>query len=335
MHDLEAAYDGGGGRRRLPVDRRRVEAQLAGPAAGVADAERQRAPAGGPAELDDRRHHRRGDQQLTGLADGDPAVSGEQAHPVDERDHPLEPVLGQQHRDAEVVDQPGQRREHLLGRGRVEGGGRLVEHEQSRVHGQHRPDRHPLLLAAGQRPQVAVAQVRDAEQVERLFDPATHRLGRQPELLHAVGELLLDGVGDEAGGGVLPDVADRVGPLPRRRAHDADAVEQHVAVERAAREARDQPGDDAEQRRLPDARRAGHQHQLALVDDQVDVAQHGAGVVVPEADVTQLDHAATSSRVGTTTAGRDCCGEHSGPSSATAPAASATALSVGKASSGG
>ena len=80
----------------------------------------------------------------------------------------------------EVVDQPGQRGEHVLGRGRVERGGRLVEHQQPRVHRQHRADRDPLLLPARQGPQVAVAQLGDAEQVEGLLDPAAHRVGGSP-----------------------------------------------------------------------------------------------------------------------------------------------------------
>ena len=121
----------------------------------------------------------------------------------------------------EVVHQPGERGQHLLGRGRVERRGRLVEHEQPRVHGQHRADRDPLLLPAGERAQVAGAQVGDAEQVEGLLDPAAHGVGGQAELLHAVGELLLDGVGDEAGGRVLPDVPDDVGALARRLVDDA------------------------------------------------------------------------------------------------------------------
>ena len=152
-----------------------------------------------------------------GVAHADPAVAGEQADPVGERDDPLEPVLRDQHGQPEVVHEPGQRREDVLGRGRVEGGGRLVEHEHPRVHREHRSDRDPLLLPARQGPQVAVAQLGDAEQVERLLDPASHRVGGQPELLHPVGELLLHRVGDEAGGRVLADVADQVGALARRR----------------------------------------------------------------------------------------------------------------------
>ena len=55
------------------------------------------------------------------------------------------------------------------------------------------------------------AQVGDAEQVEGLLDPAAHGRRVEAELLHAVGQLLLDGVGDEAGDRVLADVPDRRG----------------------------------------------------------------------------------------------------------------------------
>ena len=255
-------------------------------------------PAGRAAELDDRRDNRRRGEQLGGLADPDPAVAREQAHPVRERNDPLEPVLGEQHRDADVVHEAGQGGQDLLGRGRVQRRGGLVEDEQAGVHGEHRADRDPLLLPPGERAQVAVPQVGDPEQVEGLLDPAAHRVAGQPELLHAVGELLLDGVGDEAGGRVLPDVPHDVGALPWRMAYDARAVEQHVAVEVAAAEARHQPGDHPEQRGLADPGRAGDQHELALLDRQVDAVEDRGGVVVGEADTAQLDHAATSRRSG-------------------------------------
>ena len=77
------------------------------------------------------------------------------------------------------------------------------------------------------------------------------------------------------GGGVLADVADRVGALAGRGVDDAGAVEQHVAAEHSPAEPRHQPGDDAEQRRLADAGGAGDEHQLALLDGQVDGVEHG------------------------------------------------------------
>ena len=100
--------------------------------------------------------------------------------------------------------------------GRVERRRRLVEHEHLRVRGEHRADRDALQLAAGQPVQRAVAQLGEAEQVERLLDPLAHDAGRDRELLHPVGELFLDGVGDAARERVLADDADDVGELARR-----------------------------------------------------------------------------------------------------------------------
>ena len=191
------------------------------------------------------------------------------------------------------MHESGQGGEHLLGGGRVERRGRLVEHQHPRMHGQHRSDRDPLLLAAGQGAQVTVPQVGDAEQVEGLLDPPAHGVGSEAELLHAVGELLLDGVGDEAGSRVLADVADQVGALARRLVDDRATVDQDVAGQGAAGEARHQPGHDAEQGGLADAGAPGDDDQLALVEGQVDVSEDRT-VAVPEPDTAQLDHAGTS-----------------------------------------
>ena len=174
--------------------------------------------------------------------------------PVGVLHDPLQPVLGDEHGDPQVVDQPGDRGQHLLGRGGVERRGGLVEHEHPRVRGQDRADRHALLLSAGQVAQRAAAQLGDAEQVERLLDPLAHDVGRQPELLHAVGELLLDGVGDEAGERVLADHADEVGQLARWVVRGVQAVDGHPARQQSAGEVRHQPVDGPEQRRLADAR---------------------------------------------------------------------------------
>ena len=61
-----------------------------------------------------------------------------------------------------------------------------------------------------------VAQLRKAEQVKGFLDPPPHHVGRDAERLHAVRELVLDGVGDESGERILPDVPDDVGELAGR-----------------------------------------------------------------------------------------------------------------------
>ena len=125
----------------------------------------------------------------------------------------LHAVLGHDDGDAEVVHETGDRGEHLFGRGRVEGGGRFVEHEHARVRGEHRADGDALLLAARQGAHRPVPQLGDAEQVERLLDALAHHARLDRELLHRVGEFFLDRVGDEPGQRVLADHADHVGQV--------------------------------------------------------------------------------------------------------------------------
>ena len=129
--------------------------------------------------------------------------------------HPLEAVLGHHDRDPEVVHQPVDGGQHVLGGGGVERGGGLVEHEDARVGREHRADGDALLLPAGERAQRAIAELGDAEQVERLLDPLAHHRRRDGELLHRVGELLLHRVGDEPGQRVLPHHAHDVGEVSR------------------------------------------------------------------------------------------------------------------------
>ena len=233
-------------------------------------------------------------------------------HAVGVLQHPLEPVLGHQHGDAEVVHEAGHGGEHLLGRGRVERRGRLVEDEHPRVRREDRADGRALLLPAGQRRQRAVADVGEPEQVEHLLDPLAHHVGRQPQLLHAVGELLLQGVGHEAGERVLADDPDEVGELARRVRTGVAPVDEHPAAQGAAGEVRDQAVDRAEQGRLAGAGGADRDAQLALGHDQVDLAQGRCrGARVGDADALEADHAKTScgrSTVARTGGGADTAG---------------------------
>ena len=159
--------------------------------------------------------------------------------------------------------------------GRVERRRGLVEHEDLRVRGEHRADRDPLLLAAGELGQRAVAQVGQPEQVERLLDALAHDAGGDRELLHAVRELLLDRVGDEARERVLPDDADDVGELARR-VRRACRGRRPCTRRRASPPVKcgTSPLIAPSSVDLPDAGRADDEAQLALVDVEVDVAQH-------------------------------------------------------------
>ena len=116
--------------------------------------------------------------------------------------------------------------------------------------------------------------------------------GASAELLHRVGELLLDGVGDEAGERVLADDADDVGQVAGRV---LAAVSRPSTVTRPASrppvKCGTRPLTAPSSVDLPEPVRPDDQAQLALGDHQVDVAQRRrAAVRVGDRDVLEADH---------------------------------------------
>ena len=130
--------------------------------------------------------------------------------------HAVQPVLRHQDRRPVVVHQALQGRDHVLGTLRVELARRLVQDQDPRAGREGRRDRHALLLAAGQRADAPRAQRLDVEQVEHLLHPPPHVRGRDAEVLHPVGELVLDAIQHERGRRVLRHERDDVGERARR-----------------------------------------------------------------------------------------------------------------------
>ncbi len=124
-------------------------------------------------------------------------------------------MLGDEHRQAEVVDEASQRVEDFLGRGRIEGGRRLVENQHTGQRRQYGTDRHPLLLSPGEPAQRSVPQLVEAEKVDRVLDAPAHGLWCDTEVLHGVRQFVLDALGDEAGQRILADIAHDIGQLAR------------------------------------------------------------------------------------------------------------------------
>ena len=71
---------------------------------------------------------------------------------------------------------------------------RLVQHQDARPGRHRRRDRDALALAARQLAHAPVTQRLDVEQVEHLLDAPAHVRGVDAQVLHAVGELVLDAV---------------------------------------------------------------------------------------------------------------------------------------------
>ncbi len=235
---------------------------------------------------------------VCGSSVGHGAVAGQVDDAVGVLHDPFEAVFGEHDGDAEVVHQAGDRGEHLFGRGRVERGGGLVEHEHARVGREHGADRDALLLAAGDLVQRPIAQLGQTKRSSVSSTRLRIVSGGHRELFHAVRELFFDDVGDEAGERILSDDADDIGQLARRMRRGVASVDGDSALEHAAGEVGDQAVDRAEQRRLARTGAPDDEAELAFVDAEVDVAQHRRRRVgVRDRDAVELDHAVTARRL--------------------------------------
>ncbi len=130
------------------------------------------------------------------------------------------------------------------------------------MRGEDRADRDPL-----DRP---VAELGEPQEVQRLLDPAPHHVRGQAQRLHAVRQLVLDGVGDEVGERVLAHRADQIGEFTRLVRPGVPAVDRDPAGQHAAGEVRHETGHGTQQSRLADTGRADGQHQFALGNREVD-----------------------------------------------------------------
>jgi hypothetical protein len=181
------------GRRSRRIERRWIER---GTGTRVAHGEGQRVP---PEQTPEARHARRTRIRAEHRADrgGFPhSALVDQHGSVGEGRGALEPVLGQHDGRAEVVVEPHQRREHVVGTLGIELRRRFVEHQRLRSRRQRARDGAALAFAARERRRIAIAQVRDPEGVEHLLHSTAHRLLREPEVLEYEGEVSLDMIDD-------------------------------------------------------------------------------------------------------------------------------------------
>ena len=186
----------------------------------VADADRQRLDPGEGEEPRRRRRQRRVgapgpvEELARRTVEADPPRL-DRDHPVGCRQAALQPVFGEQHRHPPLLVQPPQQPDQLVAGDRVELRGRLVEQHQPRPRHQRRRQRHPLQLAAGQGVDRAPEQVRDRQRQRHLLDRPGAVAGGVAAHLQRQLDLGGDGGRDDLRLGVLGDVADRRGELPR------------------------------------------------------------------------------------------------------------------------
>ena len=124
-----------------------------------------------------RRHQRLVAQDVGRRAVGGDDAVGEDHRPRAQLEGVRQVVGDEQHRDVQRPQDVGE----LAARGRVEVGRRLVEHQDLRLHGEHRGDGDPAALAEGEVVRRAVGVLRHPDRLERLRAPgarARRRAGR-------------------------------------------------------------------------------------------------------------------------------------------------------------
>ena len=157
-------------------------------------------------------------------------------------------MLGEDHGQADVMDQRGNRGKNVLGCRGIEGAGRFVEDKDARLGSQNGGDGHPLLLTAREAQQGPAAQIGNPHEVQGFLDPLAHHGRRNAQLLHAVGDLVLDGVGNKPGNRVLSDCTDDIGQFAGAVCAGVALGNRHGAIEAPAAEVWDDPVEGSQQR---------------------------------------------------------------------------------------
>ena len=192
-----------------------------------------------------------------------------------ERRSVLEIVGHDDRRQTQPVEQLTQLGADTTARVRVERGQWLVEQEHRRVARERPGERDTLSLATGELLDARLGEMTDAESVEQLLDPR-RAVGPETHVAEHV-QMREQRV-------LLEQVADP--PSLRGQVDAALGVEQdRIAEADAPRLWSQQPGHDAQDRRLPGARRPDEGDRLALLDGQIgrcDEAAKGVSESDPE-----------------------------------------------------
>ena len=172
------------------------------------------------------------------------------------------PLLGDDDRRAQLARQV----ENRLGSLGVELGGRLVQEQQRGPDGKDGRETDTLQLAGRERLGTALCEPRDAGIGERAVDAGPDLCRRRAEVLEPERDLVLDAAEDDLVLGVLEERRDLVGEIGRAEAAGVASGDLDPALEAAAVEVRDEPGQRAQKRRLAGARGAEERHDLTGLD---------------------------------------------------------------------
>ena len=184
-------------------------------------------------------------------------------------------------RDVELALDARDLRAHLHAQLRVEVRERLVHEEDLGLAHDRAPHRHPLPLAAGELPRLAVEMVGEADDLRGLRDPLLRfllrhfaQLQREPDVLRnrhvRIERVVLEHHRDIARAG--------------RQVVDDTVADPNVALADLL-----EAGDHAQRRRLAAARRSDEDDELAVLDVEVQVGDRAMAVAVGLAHVVEGD----------------------------------------------
>ena len=106
-------------------------------------------------------------------------------------------MLRQKDGYAQLAVDPLHGRKQIAGRQRIQHGGRLVQYQQLRAHGQRRGQIHQLLLPAGQLRGLTAEPRFHAEKSGHLRHTAANHRHAQRHILKAEGQLMPYEIGDD------------------------------------------------------------------------------------------------------------------------------------------
>ena len=192
--------------------------------------------------------------------------------------------------DAERTVCLAQGLEDQRGAGGVERRGGFVEHEHARTHGEDGGDGNLLLLAARKRGDLAVAQVADADGLERLAHTLLDLVVRNAKVLQAKKHLVLDDRGDHLCVDVLQHAADDLRHIGERNFTGVVAVNHDGPKERAGVVVGHGTRQAGGKRGLAGARGPDDADEISLVHAERDVAERLLGLrAIGERDIVDVD----------------------------------------------
>ena len=210
------------------------------------------------------------------LVGDEPAVA-QLDHPVGGGQAALQPVLGEQDRGPPLLVEPAQDAEQLVARDRVQLRGRLVEQQQPRPPRQRGGERDALQLAAAQLVRRAVEQAaRGRARAPPPRHPRATAGAAQPRFssgnASSARTVPITTCVSGSWKSVPATAASCAGPCSRVSSPPVSTRPPNVPPWKCGTS----PARGPQQRRLPRARAAGEQHQLAGLDRQRDVVERRA-----------------------------------------------------------